>query len=162
MSYKSRNVINEGAKASGVIIVSVIAIFLIAALIGSMAIFGWGFFQRSTADFRGKTGQIERTKADPNYRIAAYDQFYDLCGDIQAKEDQIRNTQKRSAGGTTTGGFTQQQKDAILLALQNSRAELVRQYNADARKADTLAHFRASDLPYKIDIDNEETTCDAS
>ncbi|MEK7620795.1 MAG: hypothetical protein AAB395_00385 [Patescibacteria group bacterium] len=161
MSYKSRDVINEGAKASGVFIASVIAIFLVAILIASMQIFGWGFFQRSTADFRGKTGQIEQTKANPDYRIAAYDHFYDLCGSIQAEEDQIGNIQKRPASGTTAGGFTQQQKDSILLAHQNSRAELIRQYNADARKADTLAHFRASDLPYQIEIDNEETTCSA-
>lgn len=161
MSYKSRDVIREGAKASGVFIVSALAIFVVAILIASMAIFGWGFFQRSTADFRGKTGQIEQTKANPDYRISAYDHFYDLCASIQAEEDQIGNIQKRPAGGTTNGGFTQQQKDSILLAHQNSRAELIREYNADARKADTLAHFRASDLPYEIDIDNEETTCSA-
>ena len=41
-----------------------------------IAVYGFGFLQRSTADYRGGTGERERVLADPNYRIAAYDDFY--------------------------------------------------------------------------------------
>lgn len=115
------------------------------------------------APVEGALQQREQTVGSGSYRIAQYDHFYSLCGDIQAKEDQIRNTEAREVdnSGGSAGGFTQKQKDAILLAQQNSRAELIRDYNADARKADTAGAFRASDLPYQIDIEGNNTSCNA-
>ena len=114
-----------------------------------------------TAEPRGALSQREKIIADGNYRIAAYDSFFDQCGAIQAKEDQIRQTEDRKIDDKSgsAGGFTSTQKDAILLALKNSRAEMVRSYNADAAKADTRANFLASSLPYQIDIDNYNTIC---
>lgn len=156
-----REYAKEGAKASGLAILAGVAAFVIILIFATMAIFGWGFFQRGTADFRGKTAQTERVKADPDYRIAAYDHFFDLCGSIQSKEDQIRNTEARPTTEGSNSGFTASQKEAILLALRNSRAELIREYNADAGKADTKANFLSSDLPYTIDINGEDTTCNA-
>lgn len=114
-----------------------------------------------TAEPRGALSQREKTIADGNYRIAAYDSFFDQCGAIQAKEDQIRQTEDRRIDDKSgsAGGFTSTQKDAILLALKNSRAELVRSYNADAAKADTKANFLASSLPYQINVNDYNTVC---
>ena len=106
----------------------------------------------------GAVEQREKTIGDGDYRIAAYDQFYNLCGDIQAKEDQIKNTEERETTKGSNSGFTEAQKASILLALENSRASLIREYNADASKADTRANFMASDLPYQLDV-NGETVC---
>lgn len=122
---------------------------------------GGYFIQYVTAEPRGKLDQREKTIANGDYRIAAYDSFYNLCGNIQAKEDAIKNTEERATTESTESGFSPAQKDSILLALKNSRASLIRQYNADATKADTKANFLASDLPYQINP-NGETVCAAS
>lgn len=121
--------------------VFVIAILVLIVVIGAFT-FVW-------APWKGAIEQRNQTQGSGSYRIAAYDHFYDLCGDIQAKEDQIANVTANPPANA----------DVILLALNNSRNSLIREYNADARKADTLAHFKASDLPYQIDPTEESTSC---
>lgn len=124
------------------------------------AIFGLGLlgvwlnseFSILTAETRGETGQREQTVADPDYRIAAYDQFYNKCAAIQSLEDQLEVMQQ-------TKGLPEDQKAANILALTNQRNTLINQYNVDARKAGTLGQFRASDLPFSIDATTEHTTC---
>ena len=130
-------------------------------LVLALLVVGGFAFKWVTAEPRGALSQREKTIANGDYRIAAYDSFFDQCGAIQAKEDQIRQTEDRKPDDKSgsAGGFTSTQKDAILLALKNSRAEMVRSYNADAAKADTKANFLASSLPYQIDIDNYNTIC---
>lgn len=136
----------------GIIAISVLALVL---LVGG----GWAF-KYFTADIRGAVDQREQTIADGQYRIAAYESFYDKCAAIQAKEDQIKQTSEREVSSDdSASGFTASQKESILLALRNSRAEMVRSYNADARKEDTRANFLASDLPYRLDV-NSETFCE--
>lgn len=60
------------------ILITAISILAVAALF-LISVYGFGFLQRGTADFRGETGQIEQTKANSDYRIAQYDHFYDAC-----------------------------------------------------------------------------------
>jgi hypothetical protein len=117
--------------------------------------FGFGLFSAGTAEVRGETGVRERTVADGNYRIAAYDRFFDLCAAVQAKEDAITalEAQQADATGTSKARITDN-----LLALTTSRASLIRKYNADAAKEGTRGQFRASSLPYTLDP-NRETTC---
>lgn len=140
------------------IIGGLVALALVIAL-ALMAIFGWGFFKRSTADFRGKTGVIEK-RADANYRIANYEGFYDLCASVQAKESSIRElrTQVKMADPGSTDYLLVNRQLAGTVA---ARAGDIAQYNADARKNDTKAHFLASDLPYSLDETQETTTCTA-
>lgn len=139
------------------IVVSILVGIAVAFLI---AVYGFGFLQRETADFRGETGQIEKTKANSAYRIAAYDTFYDRCASIQTLESKIGNMEDELDGAESV------QRETVLntsiTATKNKRAGIINAYNADARKEDTRGQFRASDLPYEINIDEERTTCQAN
>lgn len=111
-----------------------------------------------TADVRGAGDAREQTRADGTYRIAAYERFYDDCAAIQAIEDKIAAEKARKASEDYTEGM----KSANIQALTGQRAQLIRGYNQDARKHDTRGHFLSSDLPYEIEIDQENTECEAN
>lgn len=132
---------------------------VISALVAfaSMWVFGWGMFQRETANFRGETAQQERVFADPNYRIQAYESFYDLCVAVQNTEAQIRSQEAELESGPSA-----QRRDQVntnLNALRAAREARINEYNANARMSETRANFHASDLPYQLDTDQEKTTC---
>lgn len=133
-------------------VVTVVVVFLIA-------VYGFGFLQRGTADFRGETKQIENTKANSSYRIAAYDQFYDKCASVQSIESKIKNMESELEG--TEGVQRKSVLNTSITAAKNKRAEMIASYNADARKEDTRGHFKASDLPYELNENEEETVCEA-
>ncbi|MEV1295218.1 hypothetical protein [Pseudonocardia sp. NPDC049635] len=124
-----------------------------------IAVYGFGTFRKETAEFRGDVAQNERVTADPNYRIAAHDRFYDLCAAIQSREASI--TAQRAELDTTDDPARAGQLRQNLTALEASRASAINQYNADARKEGTRAEFRASDLPAEIPQEGP-TRCDAS
>lgn len=126
-----------------------IAAFVGVIVFGVGMLFLTGSIQKWTADFRGGVEQTEMTQADGSYRIAAYDMFFDRCAAIQADEDRIKNIEEGGAA----------QKDVTLTALKNSRAEKIREYNADAAKEDTRGAFRDSGLPYEISVEGNDTTC---
>lgn len=128
-------------------LVAIVAVVLLIALVAGIWV-----FRVATADVKGRGDQILKTEGNADYRIAAYDRFYDLCASIQALEDQIA---VMSADTTLPA----EQRATNILALTNQRNSLIRQYNADARKADTRGNFRASDLPYEIDQTQEHTSC---
>lgn len=137
----------------------VLASLLTIAALFLIAVYGFGFLQRETADFRGETDQIEQTKANSNYRIAAYDHFYDLCGSVQSIESKIGNMQDELEGADSA------QRETVLntsiTASKNKRAELITSYNADARKEATQGQFKASDLPFELSEEGEKTVCES-
>ena len=130
---------------------------VIAVAIILATVYGGGLLQRMTADFRGETGQIEQTQADADYRISAYDQFYDKCAGIQTLESKISNLSDELE--ETDDEQRKSVLNTSITASKNKRAELINDYNADARKEATRGQFKASDLPYEVDINEEETTC---
>ncbi len=132
-------------------IMSIVVLFLIL-------VYGFGFLQRETADFRGKTDQIKQTEANSVYRISSYDQFYDKCASIKSLESKIGNMKDELKDADDTQRKTT--LNTSITASENKRAELINSYNADARKEDTRGKFKASDLPYELDI-GEETTCES-
>lgn len=143
--------IGRGVIAFGLVIVTLI-------LLASMWVFGWGFFSRATADFRGETAQIEDTLADPDYRIAAYDHFFGLCTAVQNTEAQIRGQE----GELEAEGVTEARKGQIqsnLAALRASRESLINEYNNDAGREATVGQFHASNLPDRLDSEKEKTEC---
>lgn len=155
----SRSTVGEGARFSlGVIVSSFIALVLVV-VIGAMWIFGFGFFQRSTAGFRGETEQIERVQADPNYRIQAYDSFFNRCAAVQNKEATIKALKAELETNPPQSRVTQ--INATITALTAARAADINQYNADASKTDTRANFQASNLPYRLNENVESTSCAA-
>ena len=141
-------------------IATLVLALLAAVVIGSMAIFGWGWFQRSTADFRGETAALEQIKADPDSRISAYEHFFNLCASIQGHEDAIRALQAELDGGPSESRA--EQIRGAITANQAKRDGKIRQYNADASKDYTVGQFRDANLPHQISTDSEETTCTAS
>lgn len=136
------------------------ALALVALLVLMTAFtFGIGSWIRETAGFRGKTQQVNQTRGNGQYRIAAYDHFYDLCASVQDQEVTIESQQ--SELDTNPSADRAQQIQANLAALRANRGELINHYNADARKTATQGQFRASDLPYSLNRNAKETTCTA-
>lgn len=137
-----------GAAGAGLYIGLVLLVLVIAATV----VFVFGGFSRLTANFRGETEVREKTLADGDYRIAAYESFYDQCAAVKAIEVQLDNMRADKS-------LPKDQRATNVLALQNKRAQLIEEYNADARKTDTRANFLASDLPYELNQNQEHTTC---
>lgn len=149
---------NTGRLAGATLAVGAI-VLLTMLVFGLMAVFGVGLFQRETAEFRGKTAEIERTKADADYRIANYDKFFDLCASIQADEDTIATLEAEL--DTKPSADRREQINATLTAVRANRFASISEYNADAAKAGTAGQFRDSNLPPSIDKTQESTTCAA-
>lgn len=141
------------------ILLTMILSILILVTVFLVAVYGFGFLQRETADFRGETGQIEQTKANSDFRIASYDHFYDTCASVRSLESKISNMQEELE--ETEGTQRETVLKTSITASKNKRVELIESYNADARKEATRGQFRASDLPYELDINEEETICEA-
>jgi hypothetical protein len=158
MLFSKQDVKDASAATVALFVAGVVAVVFII-FVAFMWTFGFGFFTDHAADRQGRSEQKQGTIGDGNYRIAQYDSFFDQCASVQSIEDKIRNAQDELK--TTTDP---QRKNQVLInvgALKNNRAEAIRQYNADARKADTKGHFRASDLPFQLDPTDTETTCTA-
>jgi hypothetical protein len=145
--------IKEGSKAIGLVLLGIGAF----SLLGLVLTFVFGGLSWITAPFRGAVEQRELTQADGQYRIAAYDEFFNSCEAIAAKERIIQRYLDQSRNEATP-----RDQRAILnagiMAEQNARDEMIADYNADAAKADTRGNFRASHLPYQIDP-NGVTSC---
>lgn len=127
--------------------------------IGTMWVFGLGWFKQGTADFRGETDARERTVADGSFRIASYDQFFDLCVAVQNQEATITALEQELE--TEPGQGRVDQINATLTAVRANRTGLINEYNSDAAKEFTIGQFHASNLPATLDPNEEETTCAA-
>lgn len=133
-----------------------IAVFLVVGLVG---VYGYGWFTDHTANRQGETQKKHLIEGNGQYRIAAYDHFYDLCATIQTDETQIK--QFKHVLATTNDPVTKDTNEANLNASVIKRSSDINDYNADARKSATEGQFRASDLPFRIDPNQENTTCHA-
>lgn len=136
---------------------AVVAVIVGILLVGLVVVYVFGTFQRETADFRGKTSAIEKLKADGDYRITVYNQFFDTCAGIQTNEAQINALQEELDAGVSAA--RKDQITASITALRSVRAEKINQYNADASKDFTNGAFRDLDLPWHLDINDKETEC---
>ncbi|WP_052071037.1 hypothetical protein [Rhodococcoides fascians] len=132
------------------------AVVIVVAL-GAVLIFGTGLFKKATANFRGDVAATEKIVANGSYRIAAYDQFFDLCASIQGKEATLAALKAEQAAGLT--GERAYTVPSNIVALTGSRIADIAQYNADAAKTATAGQFQSSALPYRLDPTQENTTC---
>lgn len=133
-------------KTMGLMVAVVLAVMLIA-----------GGIQFVTADFRGVVDKREKINADGGYRIAAYEEFYKLCSTVQAKNDEIGNLE--AAVDSASDVERKAELEGAILAQRNTKAELVREYNAKAAAEGTRGQFRDSELPYEIDSNQEDVQC---
>jgi hypothetical protein len=141
------------AIAIGVIVIVVLII------ISLVAIFGFGLLQRETADFRGDVEAVERTTGSGAFRIAAYEQFFNLCAAVQTHEARIANLERELERNPSDSRV--EQIEASITAVRNQRMEAINRYNADARMDYTRGQFQDSELPFQLDPNAEETSCDA-
>ncbi|MDR1197381.1 MAG: hypothetical protein LBL08_03890 [Candidatus Nomurabacteria bacterium] len=139
----------DAGKGIGLGMLAIIIIIVLVIVVAIIGIFGFGWLSRGTAEFRGETGQIEKVQADPNYRIAQYDHFFDLYAEIKADTSRLEILEEELTT-TSPSAARVEQVNASVTAVKNSRAQKIARYEADAQKADTAANFLSSDLPYKI------------
>ena len=153
--YSLKDAIKHGGIALKVGIVA-LAVALILAV---MYVFGWGFFAKTTAPWRGEVGKHERVEGNADYRIAAYDHFFDLCAQVQSDEASIGGLRRELKADPRPTDERATQINASITALESNRAANINQYNADAAKQYTEGQFRSSGLPYRLSVSTKETQC---
>lgn len=136
---------------------------VLAVLALPLLLWGGGLaFQYFTADVRGKVSANEQIKANPNFRIEAYERFFNQCASVQSIETTMHATAAELAN--TKDERRKGQLQTNLTALIAARADAVNQYNADAHKSYTAGQFRASNLPFQLPTtytEGETITCAA-
>lgn len=134
------------------------ALLLVAAVM-LVGVYGFGWFQKETAGFRGDVRETERLVADPEYRIAIYDQFFELCTGVQSTEAAI--VAQSAEMGRATDPERRAQLESNLSALATQRATLISQYNNSAARERTQARYFPPELPSRLSMGAEGTTCAA-
>jgi hypothetical protein len=145
----ARQTARDGLTAVGWFIVAVISL---AAITAAVLLLRWTF-----APANGAVQQREQTIGSGTYRIQAYDAFHDDCNTARSTQQNIalarQQLEQATKAGADQGRVMQLQTNVT--ALQMTLNDEVNQYNSDASKADTRAHFLASDLPYALDATQE-------
>lgn len=118
----------------------------IAAIWGMIAgIWGLGV---ATAGIYGR-GEAHKVINSSDFRIAAYDHFFNQYASIKSLESQIDELTATLAlleQGTREYNYTL----TSLTGVKNLRHQAIQQYNADAMKDWTEGQFRDAQLPYQI------------
>lgn len=125
-----------------------IVLWLVAFLLLGAVIFGVGYaFNWWFAPYQGKLQARQQIQGNGDFRIQAYNQFFDLCATVTTLDQQLQQTlaQEKADKGSDLS------RDKINFGAQfNSRNEAANQYNVNAQKHYTVGQFKASDLPYQI------------
>lgn len=132
-------------KLSLAIAAFILLILAVTFVSGSMSII--------TAPFRGEVEKNEMIEADGDYRIAAYDNFYDMCTDAQSLQEQIENQEQ--AIELTDDPEQREKLMAGRLGMQQQLASVVNKYNNQSQQDYTRGQFKDSDLPYELDTEQE-------
>lgn len=106
----------------------------------------WGL-RVATAGLVGR-GEARIQIQSAEFRITAYNHFFDLCAAVQGHEGQIESLQIQLTQTETT-----RSRELVLASLAGvtaQRARSIAQYNQDALKDYTQGQFMDSDLPYQL------------
>jgi hypothetical protein len=133
-----------------------IAMVILAIVLVAGLVFGIRWI---TAPAKGKLSAREQINSG-NYRIAAYDHFFNLCASIQTNEQALAASYSELS---TANGDDKGRIGTNITGQLIARNEAANQYNADARKGYTLGQFRSSQLPYQIPLyqKGQVTSCAA-
>ncbi|MFE6000342.1 hypothetical protein ACFQ6C_26335 [Streptomyces sp. NPDC056454] len=112
----------------------------------------------ATADLRGEASKREQTIANGAFRIATYEEFYDLCAAVQTSEQQLKALRTELDGKPSPD--REERIRSSITAVTASRAESITTYNSKATQEHRTA-FQDARLPYTLDITAKETTCAA-
>lgn len=123
----------------------------------TITLFATGSIQKWTADFRGDVKAKEQTKGNGAFRVNTYNHFFNLCASVQSDEDAIKNAQDEMADKETTADRKAKLRQ-VITATKNTRAESIRQYNADSAN-EYKGAFQSNDLPVTLNVAAERTQC---
>jgi hypothetical protein len=157
--YRTGEIVKEGFRFTGLVVFGGVLALAAVLFLVAMATFGFGFFSQKSADFRGETSKRNQVEANGAFRIAAYDRFFDLCTSVQASEATLTALRQELTTNPPQSRITQ--INGAITANTANRAATIRQYNNDAAKSYTVGQFQASNLPYQLDINAQETSCAA-
>ena len=102
-------------------------------------------YQWVAAPFVGELDQ-RKTVQSGEFRMYSYEHFYDLCASIQRKQRALMAQEE------VDNGRAAQNIAALKAQIQGD----ISQYNADARKEETMGQFKARDLPQHINYNTKE------
>jgi len=126
-----------------------VSLALVGIFILNIGLWAGGLAWRSgTAEIKGKVEAIEDIYSGEN-QLKFYNQFHDICADIQATEDSLDALYRKLDLFEQGSREYNQTLDAIA-GNEIHRANQIRKYNADASKGWTWGNFRSSDLPYQL------------
>ncbi|WP_328439325.1 hypothetical protein OHA71_23595 [Streptomyces sp. NBC_00444] len=144
----------EGSRLLGYTITAIVAV----AVLSLIAIFAFGGVSQLTAGFRGETDKKNRTEGSGAFRIATYEEFFDLCASVQTAEQQLKALQEELDGKPSAERAEKIRQS--MTAVKASRAESITTFNSKATQ-EHRETFQDADLPYKLDINAQETQCAA-
>jgi len=130
------------------IVLGVLGVFLVMWLV-VIGIWGFGV---ATAGLYGRGEAIKQIQSD-NFRIGAYQYFFNQCASIQGLEgkiDELTIQLSLLEPGTRSYDYTL----CSLTGVKGFRHEAIAKYNQDALKDYTEGQFRDSDLPYQLKDSN--------
>ncbi|CAL9609114.1 hypothetical protein SUDANB1_05588 [Streptomyces sp. enrichment culture] len=128
------------------------------AVLALIATFAFGGVSWVTAPFRGEVDKRERTEGNGAFRIATYEEFFDLCASVQTAEQQLKGLQEELDGKPSADRA--ERIRTSMTAVKASRAESISTYNSKAGQEHRTA-FQDAALPYKLDVTAKETQCAA-
>ncbi|MGW0423307.1 hypothetical protein [Streptomyces sp. NPDC003015] len=143
--------VREGARLAGWAVSGVIGL----AVLYVIGVFAFGGAEWITAPFRGAADKRENTVGSGEFRQTTYEEFFDLCEAVQNAEGTIQALQEEREVASETRTT---QIDQSITALKATRIESVNTYNSKAAQ-EHRAPFRDKDLPYRLDVTAERTTC---
>lgn len=138
------------------LLVKIIALVFCSAL--ALGALGFGI-KWATADLRGAADVREKTVANGNFRIGTYEEFFDLCSSVQAAEAAITNAETELA--TKPSSDRAEKLQQVITSQRNVRADSITTYNSKAAQNHRQA-FQDTDLPYRLDLNAQETQCAAA
>lgn len=113
----------------------------IVLIVGSVLLIG-GVTGWITAPWKGKLEQRQQVNSG-NYRIVAYNQFFDECASITTDEQNLQAFYRQLQ--TATGDDKIRIETNITANIVDVN-QAINQYNADAQKSGTVGQFRASSV----------------
>ncbi|MER6672655.1 hypothetical protein [Streptomyces sp. NPDC000983] len=143
--------LREGARLGAYAVAGIVGL----AVLYVVGVFAFGGAAWITAPFRGEADQRENTVASGEFRQTTYEEFFDLCAAAQNAEGTIEALQEERDTASET---RRTHIDQSITALTTTRIESVNSYNSKAAQEHRAA-FRDKDLPYRLDLDAERTTC---
>lgn len=121
--------------------IGVIALWLVIA----SAIWGFGV---ATAGIFGR-GEAHKEIQSADFRIQAYQTFFNQCASIQGLEGQIDELTK-TLGYYDRGSREYNITVTSIAGVKGARHQAIARYNQDALKNWMEGQFRDADLPYQI------------